>query len=185
MDELASAQMALTALRPVLRDLTDHQLRLPTPCPGFDVATLGDHLTGTIAMVGAAAASWPPEEMDGVGLAARVERAAATAIDVWRRRGTGGDTVFNGRPMPAPLSLGVLSIELVVHGWDFAQALHRPLAISAEHSTFVLDLARRIITPDSRRTAGFDNAVAVGTDAAALDRLVAYTGRRPTAGQHQ
>ncbi len=183
MDELVSAQVALAALRPVLRDLTDHQLRLPTPCPGFDVAGLGDHLTGTIAMVGAAAGAAPlaSDDATNAGMAARVARTAATAIEAWRRRGTSGEVMFGDQKMPASLALGVLSIELVVHGWDFAQALHRPSAIAAEHSTFVLGLARRIITPDSRRIAGFNDAVAVSTDAAALDRLVAYTGRRPPA----
>ncbi|TXI49922.1 TIGR03086 family metal-binding protein [Mycolicibacter arupensis] len=183
MDELARAQLALAALRPVLAGLTDQQLRLPTPCPGFDVAALGDHLTGTIAMVGAAAgaAPLPPGAADDAGMAARVAGTATTAIEAWRRRGTAGEAQFGDRLMPAALALGVLSIELVVHGWDFAQALHRPFVIAAEHSTFVLGLARRIITPESRRTAGFDDPVTVGTDAAALDRLVAYTGRRPPA----
>ena len=181
MDELASAQVALAALRPVLADLTDQQLRLPTPCSGFDVAALGDHLTGTIAMVGAAAGAAPlvAEDADSAGMAARFVQAATTAIEAWQRRGIGGEVMLGDRLMPASLALGVLSIELVVHGWDFAQALHRPLAITAEHSTFVLGLARRLITPESRRTAGFDDPVAIDTDTAALDRLVAYTGRRP------
>lgn len=75
--------------------------------------------------------------------------------------------------------LVVLSVELVVHGWDLAQALDRPLSITAEHADFVLGLARQIITPDSRITIGFDDPIAVPDDAAALDRLLAFTGRRP------
>lgn len=50
MNELASAQAAVAALRPVLTDITSDQLSLPTPCQGFDVAGLADHLVGTITM---------------------------------------------------------------------------------------------------------------------------------------
>ncbi|TXI54212.1 MAG: TIGR03086 family protein, partial [Mycolicibacterium mageritense] len=38
-----------------------------------------------------------------------------------------------------------------------------------------------IITPDGRVRAGFDDPVEVPDDASGLDRLLAFTGRRPTA----
>lgn len=184
MNELSSAQTALTALRQVLRVVTLDELELPTPCPGFDVAALADHLVGTVWMVGAAVGAEPTasdgQGGDSDGVETRVSRSAEAVIDAWRRRGTDGEVVFADRTMPARLALGVLSVELVVHGWDFAQALHKPLPIAADHADFVLDLARHIITPSSRQTAGFDDPVTVTADAAALDRLVAYTGRVPT-----
>jgi uncharacterized protein (TIGR03086 family) len=184
MNELSSAQTALSTLRQVLRVITPDDLELPTPCPGFDVAALGDHLVGTVRMVGVAAgaeSAWTEDADRGTdGIEARVTASAEAVIDAWRCRGTDGEVVFANRTMPARLALGVLSVELVVHGWDFAQALHQPLPIAAAHADFVLDLARHIITPSSRKTAGFDDPVTVTTDAVALDRLVAYTGRVPT-----
>lgn len=178
MDELSSAEVALAALVPVLSTITDEMAHLPTPCDGFDVAGLGDHLVGTVTMVGDSASADLPA-VQAQPIAIRVARTAEAAIEAWRRRGIDGDAVFAGRTMPAGLALGVLSVELVVHGWDFAQAVHRPLPIAAAHADFVLTLARQIITPESRRTAGFDEPVPVTTDALALDRLVAFTGRRP------
>ncbi|BBX35661.1 hypothetical protein MMAG44476_39527 [Mycolicibacterium mageritense DSM 44476 = CIP 104973] len=178
MNELHSAEAALRALRPVLRGITGDDLYRPTPCPGFHLSALADHLVGTITLVGDAAGA-EDTTSDDQSIEARVTAATNTVIDAWRRRGTDGEAVFAGRVMPARLALGVLSLELVVHGWDFAQALTRPLPIAAAHADFVLDLARHIITPDSRRTAGFDEPVPVTTDAAALDRLVAHTGRYP------
>ncbi len=180
-DELSSAEVALAALVPVLGTITGDMLHLPTPCAGFDVAGLADHLVGTVTMLGdSAGADFPAPHARPIGV--RVAHAAETAIEAWRRRGTDGDVVFAGHVTAGRLALGVLSIELVVHGWDFAQALHHPLPITAAHADFVLGLARQIITPDSRRTAGFDEPVPVTTDAAALDRLVAYTGRHPQRG---
>lgn len=183
MNELSSAETALRALSPVLRVITPDDLGLPTPCPGFDVAALADHLVGTIWMVGAAAGTESLRSdcaaYGAEGIETRVTRSAEAVIAAWRRRGTAGEVAFADRTMPAGLALGVLSVELVVHGWDFAQALHQPLPVAGAHADFVLDMARHIITPSSRKSAGFDEPVATATDADALDRLVAYTGRAP------
>jgi hypothetical protein len=48
-----------------------------------------------------------------------------------------------------------------------------------ELSEYVLELARRTITPDGRSNVGFDMPVDVPDDAPAFDRLLAFTGRRP------
>lgn len=181
MNELTSAETALAVLRPVLGTITATDLPRPTPCPGFDVAALAEHLAGTIAMVGDAAGADPVAPGSDT-VESRITEAATAVIEAWRTRGTDGDATFAGRVMPARMALGVLSVELVVHGWDFAQAVGRPLPIAAEHADFVLGLARHIITPDSRRTAGFDEPVLVCADAEGLDRLVAFTGRQPHTG---
>ena len=47
-------------------------------------------------------------------------------------------------------------------------------------SDYVMGLAKTIITPQGRANVGFDDPIAVAADARALDRLIAYTGRRPT-----
>ena len=97
----------------------------------------------------------------------------------WRRRGLTDDVVFGGRTLPAHLALGILSLELVVHGWDFAVALHRPLDVSDAHAAHVLGLAQQTLTAQSRATAGFDPPVPVPDDAGPLDQLIAFTGRDP------
>jgi hypothetical protein len=42
-----------------------------------------------------------------------------------------------------------------------------------------MGVAQKVITPQGRTTAGFDDPVNVAAEASALDRLVAYTGRNP------
>ena len=61
----------------------------------------------------------------------------------------------------------------MVHGWDFAVALDRPLDVSDGRAAHVLGLARQTLTTESRITAGFDPPVPVLADASALDQLVA------------
>ena len=102
----------------------------------------------------------------------------------WRSRGVDGDVDFAGRTLPARDLLGVIALEFVVHGWDFAD----PSSCNGYVSTVpddladdLLQLAHRTITPASRRHAGFDEPVTIGDDASALDRLLAFTGRDPAA----
>lgn len=49
-------------------------------------------------------------------------------------------------------------------------------------SEYVLAVAGKVITPATRNSAGFAAPPAVGSFAPVLDRLIAFTGRQPTAG---
>jgi uncharacterized protein (TIGR03083 family) len=67
-----------------------------------------------------------------------------------------------GERVPADLALGILLGELVVHGWDIAQALHRPWPIDPGHVALILDSLAPIVPgwvdPDRARglTATFE-----------------------------
>ncbi|MBW8711521.1 MAG: TIGR03086 family protein, partial [Mycobacterium sp.] len=93
--------------------------------------------------------------------------------------GLADKVVFSGRTLPAHLALGILSLELLVHGWDFAVALERPFHVSGAHAAHVLGLASQTLNAHSRATAGFDPPVPVPADASPLDQLIAFTGRNP------
>ncbi len=86
-------------------------------------------------------------------------------------------SVLAGTEMPAAVAAGILSIEFLVHAWDFAQATGPQVAVSAAVSEHVLDAAQQIITPEGRRDVGFGDAIPTGPDASVLDRLLAFTGR--------
>jgi uncharacterized protein (TIGR03086 family) len=179
MDLLASAEDALTALLAVVHRLDADDLAKPTPCTEYDVAALAEHLVATIGKFSAAAgldASAP----EGTTVAHRIDHVTRTALTAWRRRGLRADVAMGGRMMPAPLALGVLSVELLVHGWDFAVATQHPLEVSDAHADFVLQVARQTLTPHSRITVGFDDPVPFADDGSPLDRLVAFTGRNPS-----
>ena len=66
-----------------------------------------------------------------------------------------------------------------MHAWDYAVATGHPINAPDSLSEYVTGLAQRVITPDTRGSAGFDDPVEVPEDATALDRLVALTGRVP------
>jgi len=79
--------------------------------------------------------------------------------------------------MPAGLVLGILSIEFLVHAWDFAQATGQQVSVSDELGQHVLGVAEQVIRPELRAVVGFGEPVEAGPDAGYLERLIAFTGR--------
>jgi uncharacterized protein (TIGR03086 family) len=178
MDEFASAEQALVVAHHVAQAIGHDDLHRPTPCRDFDVEALADHLIDTISRLGAAVAIPPTVPIEG-SIDQRIQRLTQPLLAEWRRRGLTGDVAFSGRTLPGHLALGILSLELVVHGWDLAVALDRQFHVSDAHAAHVLGLARQTLTAESRAIAGFDPPVPVPATASALDQLVAFTGRDP------
>ncbi|HEV7853561.1 MAG TPA: TIGR03086 family metal-binding protein, partial [Mycobacterium sp.] len=115
----------------------------------------------------------------GESVERQVVAAARPALDAWHRRGLDGTVKFGDNEAPAQMMAGILSLELLVHAWDYAKALGRNVSAPDSLSEYVMGVAQKVITPQGRTTAGFDDPVNVAAEASALDRLVAYTGRNP------
>ncbi|MFD3037751.1 TIGR03086 family metal-binding protein [Mycolicibacterium senegalense] len=180
MDELESAEATLDVLQRVLRGVTADDLPRPTPCREFDVAGLTDHLLNSITVIGSAAGAQIPDRAPGALVEDQVLGAARPAVAAWRRRGVDGTVPFGQGEAPAQMMARILSLEFLVHAWDYAVATGQPLDVPDQQPECVLGWARQIITPEGRVRAGFDDPVAVADDAPALERLLAFTGRRPT-----
>jgi uncharacterized protein (TIGR03086 family) len=182
-DEFASAEEALAVLHQLVQPIGPDELHCPTPCRDWDVQALAEHLVDTISRLGVAVGI-PTTVPDADSIDQRIQQVTQPILAEWRRRGLTADVVFSGRTLPAHLALGILCLELVVHGWDFAVALHRPIHVIDAHAAYVLGLARQTLNPESRTIAGFDPPVPVAADASPLDQLVAFTSRNPAlAGQ--
>lgn len=153
MDEFTSAEHSLIVVHHVVQTIRPDDLHRPTPCRDFDVVALAEHLIDTIARLGAAAGI-EPTVPDGDSIDQRIQQVTQPTLAEWRRRGLTDDVVFSGRTLSGYLALGILSLELVVHGWDFAVALHRPLHVSDAHAAHVLGLAQQTLTAQSRAKAG-------------------------------
>jgi uncharacterized protein (TIGR03086 family) len=153
-------------------------LNVSAPCGDWDVVALANHLIDTISRLGAAAGIVLTGASAG-SVDERIQHVTQPILAGWRHLGLGGDVRFSGRTLPSALALGFLSLELLVHVWDFAVALQRPFHVSDAHAAYVLSLARQTLNAQSRATAGFDPPVPVAADAGALDQLIAFTGRDP------
>ncbi|MCT7661618.1 TIGR03086 family metal-binding protein [Mycobacterium deserti] len=176
-DELRSAEKTFAVLQHVLHGIARDDLDKQTPCREFDVAALTDHLLNSITTIGAMAGAQCPERKRDASVEEQVVVAARPTMDAWKRRGLDGTVSFGQGEAPAKVMVGILSLEFLVHAWDYATALGREVTVPDSLSDYVLGLAKKIITPEGRVNVGFDDAIEVPDDAGALERLLAYTGR--------
>ena len=176
LDKLSAADATLAVCQHVLRGLTDTDLVKPTPCEGLNVGQLVDHLLESLVGL-AAMAGRTVEVADGGTAESRVADVAQQTLEAWNRRGLDGFVKAGPNEMPADLAVNILSVEFLVHGWDFAHATGQKLVVSDEVAGYVLELAHELITPPVREGGSFRPAVEIGHDEPLLDRLIAYSGR--------
>jgi uncharacterized protein (TIGR03086 family) len=180
-DELASAEAALGVLQHVLHQISRDELSKSTPCSEYDVLQLTDHLLRAITLAGGMAGADLPDRDTDDSVEQQIIGAARPALDAWHRRGLGGTVTFASNELPATFGASVLTLEFLVHGWDYAAATGHPMDVAESLAEYTLGLAKKVITPQGRATVGFADPVAVPDDASALDRLIAFTGRHPAA----
>ncbi|OKI62586.1 TIGR03086 family metal-binding protein [Streptomyces sp. MJM1172] len=187
---------ALKDLARLVEAITPEQGDLPTPCAEFDVRTLRLHLLGWLDYFQAALAdpagdvrpdpeARVNEGRSGDGLddsAAVIEKLTATlraALDeAVATRSV--DVPRLGGAYPGSAVIDLLLVEVLGHGWDLARATGlewEPDPAAAAHALAVL---QAMVKPEYRGPGlPFGLEVPVAADAAALDRLVAFTGRDP------
>jgi uncharacterized protein (TIGR03086 family) len=176
---LTSAEATLAVCQNVLLGVREGDLDLPTPCSEFTIRRLTDHLIGSLVRLGGMAGAVVTPADTGT-VESRVAFAAQQALEAWDKRGLAGSVKLGERDLPAVRAASILSVELLVHGWDFAVATGQQFTVSDEVSNYVLDLAHEVITPQARQSGSFAQEVEVGPDAGILDRLIAFSGRTGT-----
>ena len=180
LDQLVSAEATLAVLQPVLRNLTNEDRTKATPCSDFDCHALAEHLFGSLTGLGAMIGAEVKNPEEG-SLENRVAVMADQAITAWRARGLEGNVPHPaGGEFPAALAINILSLEFLLHAWDFAQGSGQKLTVSDELASYVLGLAEQVV-PGARAGGAFADEIEVPADASPMEKLVAYTGRRPLA----
>src|SRR6478735_8811846 len=154
-DELESAEETFAVLGHVLHGIADDDLKKQTPCREFDIASLTDHLMNSITILGGAAGADIPERDADDSVERQVVVAARPALDAWHRRGLDGTVKFGDNEAPAKVMAGILSLEFLVHAWDYAMAMGRSVNAPDSLVDYVMGLAENVITPQGRTTAGF------------------------------
>ncbi|RSN68078.1 TIGR03086 family metal-binding protein [Actinomadura sp. WAC 06369] len=170
---------AVRELAALLDRVPDDRLAAPTPCAGFDVAALIDHVDeaarGFTAMAG--------REPAATGGADRRKAAAEHLRDLaeawadpaaWRGDGDAG----GGLVLPNETWGLVALTEAVVHGWDLATALGEPFDLPGETLRACFAHVAAFV-PNAPLPELWGPAVEVPEDAPLIDRIVAVTGRTP------
>ncbi len=178
-DELAGAEATLAVLQQVLRTIASDDMSRQSPCTEFNLTELTGHLLNSIMAIGGMAYADFSMRDHTESVERQVVGAARPALDAWHRRGLEGSVPLGGNVMPARIAAAVLSVEFLVHAWDYAVTVGRDVDAADSLAEYVLELARELIRPEERSRAGFDDPVEVPSDAGALDQLIAFTGRNP------
>ena len=161
---ITSAEATLAICQRVLRGAGEADYHRPTPCTEFDMTQLVDHLIGSIIGIGTTAGA-QFGEADATTLESQVATPGQVALEAWNARGLDGLVKAGPVEMPAGLVLGILSIEFLVHAWDFAQATGQQVSVSDALGQHVLGVAEQVIRPELRAMVGFGDPVETGPDA--------------------
>ena len=155
-----------------------HRLDATTPCDKWNVRTLMNHMLDTQNyFVGAARggkASPPspsPPDLLSDDPVKDFERARAETIDTFAAPGVIDRT--------GP-SLGIAFSDQLLHGWDLARATDQDAAMPDGLPEAAYQMIHGRFTDDQREGV-FKPEVHLGRDASAQDKLLAYTGRDPSA----
>lgn len=166
------------------------QLRRPTPCPEYDVASLIDHIVGAGWRASAlgrgeapSASEFPHVELaDGPG---ELRRAGGEAADAWADDARLAATITMpwGEVYTGATLVDMYLAELAAHAWDLAAAIGGLDRLDPTLAGPALDGARAMLKPEYR------DAIAVGSpfgaeveppaDATGWERFAAFMGRRP------
>lgn len=175
---LVAAEAALAALQPVLRNIKPADGRAATPCSEYDVDALVDHLLEALGGLGAIAGarvSSPAQD----SCEDRVSTVAGDVIDAWKSVDLGGTVQTPGGDRPADFVVRIIALELVLHGWDLAQATGQVLHIADSLVSYVRELTKPVI--EAVRGTSFKPALDAPADASPIDAFAAFAGRRPLA----
>jgi uncharacterized protein (TIGR03086 family) len=174
---VVAAEAALAAIQPVLRALTPQDQPKPTPCADFTAHEVAVHLLGSLVKVGALAGATLTIPQSG-SLETEVSTLTGQAVEAWRGVDlTGTLPTPQGGEAPAALLASILPLELLLHGWDLAQASGQKLSVSDEVVTYIHDLSRDIITQG--RGSLFADEVTAEPGSTAIERFAAFAGRVP------
>jgi uncharacterized protein (TIGR03086 family) len=147
-----------------------------TSCGGWDVRTLMNHMLQTqLYFVGAARGEdvappggTPPDLVSGQPRA-DFDHARAETLAVF------GEPGVIDKTGPA---LAIAFSDQLLHGWDLATSTGQETTMPDELPAAAYSLIHGRFS-DEQRKGVFKPEIAVGRDASAQDRLLAYTGRNP------
>ena len=183
---------AARRLADLVAGVPDELLDAPTPCPGYTVGDLVEHVGGaSLAFRGAAVKDTGDATSQGPSGDAsrlsddwrtRIPRDLAALADAWRDPDAWtGMTKAGGVDLPGEVAGLVALDEIVVHGWDVARATGQPYDSDTPSLEAVNAFVSQFSEPgqEEARAGLFGPVVEVPDDAPLLDRVIGLTGRDP------
>lgn len=172
----------------VVNNVSPDQMGNDSPCAGWTVRDVLNHITGgaTMFAISAEQGSVPDELMgqlmggDNLG----DDPYGAWAVAAKRAMVAFGEPGVLDRmvtlpfgEMPAGVALEIAVFDVLTHAVDIARASGQEIADTDLVET-ALEAGRRMVGPELRQPGVFDPEQPIADDAPAADRLLAFAGRR-------
>ncbi len=188
-DQLSTA---LNAAGDLIGGITREQWSRPTPCTEWDVRELVAHLSDGNHLFAAALAddaALPVRERAGVDdnhdPVAAYRESAEAVVAAFRRPGALGRTVqVPFGTVPGAVAVHLRLTEILVHGWDLAQATGQVAAFPDDLAEQELAFTRDALGALPPGRSPFAPPTPAPDTAPALDRLAACLGRRLPGPDH-
>jgi uncharacterized protein (TIGR03086 family) len=177
---------ALDHTERIVAAISDDQLSRPTPCEGWDVATLLDHVvTGNlwvVPLVGGETIEQIGDRFDGDVLGddflAAYRASAAPAADAFEAPGAmDAPCAVSYGPVPGSVYCGHRLIDVLVHGWDLAVATDG----DARLPDHLVEACLEVVRPQAdllRGSGAFTSDVEAPAHASPQTELLALLGRK-------
>ena len=188
MDSRPLLTRVVTATNTLVDGLSVDQLAAPSPCAGWTVRDVVNHITGgaTMFAVSAEQGSVPDDVM---GQIMGGDLLGDDPKGVWKAAADRALAAFD-QPgilekvvklpfgeMPAGMALNIAVFDLATHAADIANATGANIA-DDELLEAALGMGRQFIGPDMRVAGMFDAEVTAPAGASAATRLLAFAGRK-------
>jgi uncharacterized protein (TIGR03086 family) len=184
---------ALALLPPLVSSVRPADLGRPTPCAGWDVHRLLEHVIGQQDGFAEAAhgRGEEPGAFDdrplppGTDLSAAFAHSARALTEAFAEAETAGRTlvlpeILPGHRFPATQAIGFHLLDTVVHGWDLATALGLRYACPEELLGPSLQITALVPTDAAARRPGRAfGPVLAGAPADGFERVLRLLGRDP------
>ena len=176
---LAQAAAVIAGVKP-------GQLADATPCDEYNVAAVINHLTGAVDRVGLALSEQETPEIPETS--EEPEGGFAAAFEAARERALAAvaDDDLLGRmitlpwaTLPGAAVVQIYTLESVLHTWDIATATGQEALLDDDLAAAIHDFTLQMLPAEPRGgEIPFAAVVECGSDARAVDKLAAYSGRR-------
>jgi len=171
----------------VLGAVTEALLARPTPCRGWNLGMLLEHVGESLAALHEGVSAQPVALDAAFPGLDPVDRCAATLVGTVRQRTAAllglsaradGDAPVSvgAHPLPLDCLLTVGALEIAVHAWDISLACGQGWPIPDELAADLLTQAQ-VLVPRLDREPLFAAPAPVGAAGTPSDQLVAYLGR--------
>lgn len=179
---VALLERAIAYTRGSLQLVRPHLMDRPTPCRGWNLTQLLDHMNDSLIALQEAGDTgqlglYVPEEPGPDDPVERLRTRACQLLGSWTKARPPDSVDVGDSTLLSSLLTGTGALEIAVHGWDVAQACGEDRPIPGALAEALLALAPLLVTADDRPER-FGPPIPVAPDAGPGERLLALAGRR-------